>query len=402
MVNATDIENHKKLTSTVVPLAPRSETGQIIHTAIIFSVLIAVWSALRLYAKRMRGTPLQIEDGLFYISVVAFYGMIVALFLALYLGAIGYHMDQLEKKHVARLTQSVLAIQGLYGLAMCASKWSILWMLKRIFAVRSFQLVTWAIIVVQAAWMIMTVLIGLLICRPIQKNWDPTVSGQCGNQIAGYTAVSVYNVIVDVVMCILPIPMIYNLQVKKPYKAALLGIFGIGVVTVVFSILRLVSLRSVDFNDFAFTVPDVIIWTYAETGVVLLVACSPLLRPIFDKVFRPFLSITRSKSERPSHGGSIDYLTSGNGPSQQPKIKSKRRSGFVTVGDSEESLELGDVGERGRTHTNIVSGHDAREVGPRRSRDRDRDRRAGSADNGFRMGIVVEKEVSQTVNLVNS
>ena len=76
----------------------------------------------------------------------------------------------------------------------------------------------------------MTVLIGLLICRPVQKNWDPTAEGTCGNQIAGYTAVSVVNVIIDGIMCILPLPMIWGLQVKKPYKVALFGIFSIGTV----------------------------------------------------------------------------------------------------------------------------------------------------------------------------
>jgi hypothetical protein len=58
----------------------------------------------------------------------------------------------------------------------------------------------WIVIVCQAAWLVMTVLIGFLICRPVQKNWDPTVAGKCGDQIAAYTAVSVVNVIIDVSM----------------------------------------------------------------------------------------------------------------------------------------------------------------------------------------------------------
>lgn len=67
-------------------------------------------------------------------------------------------MDRLGKQNIARLTQvrqsailvlglgltarqtqTILAVQALYGLAMCASKWSILWMLKRIFIVRTFH-----------------------------------------------------------------------------------------------------------------------------------------------------------------------------------------------------------------------------------------------------------------------
>lgn len=78
----------------------------------------------------------------------------------------------------------------------------------------------------------MTVLIGFLICRPVAKNWDPTVHGTCGNRIAGYTAVSVVNVVVDCLMLILPLPMIYNLQTKPGYKLGLSAIFSIGIVLV--------------------------------------------------------------------------------------------------------------------------------------------------------------------------
>lgn len=48
-------------------------------------------------------------------------------------------MDQLNEWHVARITQSFLVVQALYGLSMCTAKWSMLFMLKRIFAVRYFK-----------------------------------------------------------------------------------------------------------------------------------------------------------------------------------------------------------------------------------------------------------------------
>lgn len=89
---------------------------------------------------------------------------------------------------------------------------------------------TWIIIGLQAGWLVMTVLIGFLICRPVQKNWDPTAEGTCGNQIAGYTAVSVVNVVVDVLMLFLPLPMVYRLQTRPGYKVGLFAIFSIGIV----------------------------------------------------------------------------------------------------------------------------------------------------------------------------
>ncbi|KAI5925280.1 hypothetical protein F4810DRAFT_659796 [Camillea tinctor] len=366
-----------KIQTTVVPLSTRPEVTQSLHTIIIFSILIAIWTGLRVYSRRIKKLPLGVEDGLFYASVACWYGMVVSCFMLLYLGGVGYHMDQLEKVHIARLTQTLLVVQALYGLAMCTSKWSVLWMLKRIFAVRTFVMITWVVIFFQAAWVVMTVLIGLLVCRPIQKNWDPTVEGTCGNQIAAYTAVSVYNVIIDIVMCIMPLPMIYKLQLKAPYKLALFGIFGISIVTITFAVLRLMSFKTLDFTDFAYTVPTVILWTYAEVGVVILVACSPLLRPIFDKVFQRFMSTVRSKSIEPSHG-SFNYLNS----ASQPKSKTAIRSGFVSVGDSEESLV-----ELGRVQPRKIEKSDAARL----------ERRGSKALPSGLNGIIVEREVTQTI-----
>lgn len=47
---------------------------------------------------------------------------------------------------------------------------------------------------------------------------------------SGYAAVSVVNVIVDVLMLLLPLPMVYRLQTRPGYKVGLFAIFSIGIV----------------------------------------------------------------------------------------------------------------------------------------------------------------------------
>lgn len=59
-----------KLTTTVVELSSEPAVHESLRTVIIFSVLVAMWSGLRLYAMRVRGSPLKMEDTFFYISVV--------------------------------------------------------------------------------------------------------------------------------------------------------------------------------------------------------------------------------------------------------------------------------------------------------------------------------------------
>lgn len=64
----------------------------------------------------------------------------------------------------------------------------------------------------------------------------------------------------------------------------------------------------------------------------------------------------------------------------------------MTVGESEESLELGDIRSEGRIQSRATASRE-----PRPS-----DSKAGTwpPDKDLKMGIMVEKEVSQTVKLV--
>lgn len=159
--------------------------------------------------------------------------------------------------------------------------------------------------------------------------------------------------------------------------------------SVIFAVLRLFSLRSIDFDDFSYTVPKVITWTYAETGVVILVACSPLLRPIFDKTFRGFLSGNKSSSNQV--GPSYNSHAISNSASTNPKVGGKRKSGFMTMGESQESLELREMGHR-RVESRAVAGKDPHGTGA--------DHSYASSDKDAKMGIMVEREVSQTIDLV--
>lgn len=176
----------------------------------------------------------------------------------------------------------------------------------------------------------MTVLIGFLICRPVEKNWDPTAEGVCGDRIAGYTAVSVVNVIVDILMLVLPLPMVFNLQVKRGYKVGLFSVFGIGIVTIIFSVIRLRSLNEIDFDDFSYTVPPVMTWTAAENAILILVASSALLRPVFDKMFGRLLSLTSR-----NRLGTGDKYAYGQNSRSGLGLGSRKRKEFISVTDGD-------------------------------------------------------------------
>ncbi|KAF9872095.1 integral membrane protein [Colletotrichum karsti] len=219
----------------------------------------------------------------------------------------------------------------------------------------------WVTMGLATSWMLMTILIGLLICRPIAMQWDPTIpGGVCGDQVTAFAAVGVVDLIVDVIIFVLPIPMVLKLQVSRAHRIALISIFGAGVLTIVFGALRLASVFAVDFLDFSYTSPTAMIWASAEVGVALMVSSSPILRPVFDRVFGRFISTLRSSAGRTDPN--ISYYAGGKSGATGPhtlisaaKHPSRFPGGFMAMSDSDENLEMETMGRKGSLQAAKIS-----------------------------------------------
>lgn len=69
---------------------------------------------------------------------------------------------------------------------------------------------------------------AFLICRPFNYNWDKTIKGSCSNELNIYLGTSIINLLIDVMVIVLPMPMLWRLQMSLSKKIALTGIFGMG------------------------------------------------------------------------------------------------------------------------------------------------------------------------------
>ncbi len=78
------------------------------------------------------------------------------------------------------------------------------------------------------AYIITIILETLLICRPFAYFWDKSIHGTCGNQVVTYLTAGIFNLFIDVIIVVLPMPMLWGLQLPWARKFALTGIFGIG------------------------------------------------------------------------------------------------------------------------------------------------------------------------------
>ena len=66
-------------------------------------------------------------------------------------------------------------------------------------------------------------------CRPIAKNWDVTVSGgSCINVAKILMTHGIINIATDVAMLVLPVMLVYKLQLPMKQKMAVAGLFMTG------------------------------------------------------------------------------------------------------------------------------------------------------------------------------
>ena len=80
--------------------------------------------------------------------------------------------------------QILLTLQFLYAIGLGLIKCSIMLTMISIFWVnRTFRILGYHVLMHSAAWVLMTILIGLLLCHPLEASWNPLEENRrCGHQ----------------------------------------------------------------------------------------------------------------------------------------------------------------------------------------------------------------------------
>ena len=71
---------------------------------------------------------------------------------------------------------------------------------------------------------------ALFQCTPLERVWNFEIPGHCINTLAYFRAETISNVVTNVMILLLPVPMVWRLQMALRRKLLLIGIFATGVV----------------------------------------------------------------------------------------------------------------------------------------------------------------------------
>jgi hypothetical protein len=117
----------------------------------------------------------------------------------------------------------------LYCPFLASAKLSLLLFYLRLSHLAWFRLCVYVSMVLVVGYNLALVFPLLFACTPFRRNWDVSVTeGRCIDRTAVYMATAVLNMITDVLLLVLPVPMVVRLQMPPVQKVGLLGIFGVG------------------------------------------------------------------------------------------------------------------------------------------------------------------------------
>ena len=112
------------------------------------------------------------------------------------------------------------------------TKISILLLYIRLFVKRWFIRTCWAWIGIISAFTIGTVFSSIFQCSPVAYAFNKTILGTCIDMTAFWFANAAFNILSDLVIIALPVPVISKLQLPLRSKIALCGLFAVGILYV--------------------------------------------------------------------------------------------------------------------------------------------------------------------------
>ncbi|OHF03678.1 integral membrane protein [Colletotrichum orchidophilum] len=190
----------------------------------------------------------------------------------------------------ADLAKTTYVTAPVFMLCNGSTKLSLLAFYLQLSPQKWFRVAVWTGIAVVSLYTTCITVLMLFHCNPVRKAFDFTITGgKCLDVGILYMATAVSNIVTDVMLFILPMPMIFSLRMKMASKIGAVIIFAIGSMTVATSIVRLTYLppllKSVDPS---WDAAPANIWTFIEANLFVICGSMPTLRKFF-KHFAPKL-----------------------------------------------------------------------------------------------------------------
>ncbi|KAJ8131972.1 hypothetical protein O1611_g1652 [Lasiodiplodia mahajangana] len=263
----------------------------------LFAVCVTLLAAsvvafsLRVYTRLVIVKAWGMDDWFMAFATISFILFVASAITGIHYGT-GRHYADLDDDDIKEAMKYWWFCYIWYCLTMISSKISIGVFLLRLTVSKMHHRIIYVVMLLTVASGIVFFFVTLFQCTPIPYFWDRDIAGgKCIDTkiIAALTYLySAFSVICDFTFAILPMFLIYQLQIDRRTKVALIPILSIGCVASIAVVVRLGYINRFLDPDFLWATLDIAIWSTSEQGLAITAASLATLRPLFRTVGQRF------------------------------------------------------------------------------------------------------------------
>ncbi|KAI4215198.1 MAG: hypothetical protein LQ351_002513 [Letrouitia transgressa] len=198
---------------------------ELIAAYTICGTLAVVSVGSRFLSRRLNTSGIEADDYAALVGMICALGYIVGQAVAIKHG-LGRH--RILSTAPIQSGKAVLVSIIMYLASMAATKISILLLYRRIFPIWKLRCIGWAVGIFIFAYSFAAVFAVIFACHPVEGVWNPLVSAKCNNTNATVLVMAIFNVVTDVIVLVLPMPVIWELQLPKTRKFQVMAVFLLG------------------------------------------------------------------------------------------------------------------------------------------------------------------------------
>ncbi|KAI1186875.1 hypothetical protein F5B17DRAFT_401807 [Nemania serpens] len=270
---------------TYVTVVPVELSFRLLVASLVIALLVIVALALRVVSRFYIALKLGWDDALVFAAAVFSFAQTV-LFALLVFGGLGHHAETVPPPNQFSIPKVLFSFELFHILSLNLGKLSALFFYMKLFNSKSVARVTqWCILAVSLGTLGL-ILWQFFFCHPLSKMWEWRGLETCGDRQPLYVAVCVWSIFTDLLVLVVPLPIIWKLKMERTQKIRLSYLFTAGLSVTATSVVRLAYIVTIDYhNDFSFhSVPSTFLAVLEPPETILCVSL-PMIYSFLARVW---------------------------------------------------------------------------------------------------------------------
>lgn len=285
-----------------------SYTRLMMATAYVTGIIPVIAVAMRFASRWVGGNHFWWDDWLHLVSAILCIPLMVFFILNVDAG-VGKHLWDLTYQRVYDVGLWTYIITILWAFEMLLLKYSILCLYLRIFPNVWLKRAVFVFMAFTACFTLPLIFTAAIRCNPVRAQWDleAAKTAKCLDWLIILKLSVVYEIIAEVVLFALPVPIVLKLQMATAKKIELLMFFGVGLLLIGVVIARVPFLKGVvDQSDQTYTIVASSMSTFIASGLGHFCAAVPTVQALIRFVINGFKNKTQASSSYGQSGRSYE------------------------------------------------------------------------------------------------